>query len=50
MNITIDMIKDLNSHESAQMRRFSRNLLRHIMKRNCKAKEQYEQELERNQK
>ena len=42
MNITLDQIKDLTSHEADQMRRFSRNLLKRIAKRNLKAKDQYE--------
>ena len=52
MNPTLDQIRDLNTQEREQMRRYSRNVLNRIIRRNRQAKNQYEQEqeLEREQK
>lgn len=44
MNVTHNQIRNLNTQEKQQMRRYSQSLLRRISKHRAETRNQYEQE------
>ena len=49
MNPTLDQIRNLNTQESEQMRRFSQRLLKRISKHRAEARSEYEKEQDNEQ-